>query len=142
MGTSLGGALGAIVAGVDARVKAAVLTSLGATWREALLASNAAHGLPYPLLPGVANDAARFAAAVRTLTPYDPARWVAKIAPRPVMLVNGRADPVVPPRDALDLVDAAQDPRTPVYFNGGHDPLQSKPVVTQIAYFLLANVAS
>ena len=115
LGTSNGGTLGALLAGDDRRVKALAITSLGATWKAALVSSDV-------ILPGVGSDPARLARAVRTLSPYDPARWVRKVAPRPVMIVNGSADPYVAPVDARNLAAAAQRPKQIVTFPGGHNP--------------------
>ena len=115
LGISLGGALGALLAGADDRISAAVLASIGATWRAALLSSDS-------LLPGTAEDEERLDAAAARLRPLDPARWVGKIAPRPVMLVNGRKDPLVPPGQALELAAAARDPKLVLNHAGGHDP--------------------
>jgi fermentation-respiration switch protein FrsA (DUF1100 family) len=81
---------------------------------------------------------------VRILSPYDPARWVGKIAPRPLMLINGRFDPLVVPSDALELAGAAGDPKTVVYFNGRHDPFAPGPdqqkVNAEVTQFLAGNL--
>jgi dienelactone hydrolase len=136
LGTSLGGILGALLAGDDSRIDAAVLTSLGATWRERLLYSKL-------VLPGIAKQPKKMEAALRKLSPFDPARWVARISPRPVMLVNGRKDPSVPAVDALNLAAAAHDPKTILFHEGGHDPF-ARPhgvgVARAVADFLLDNV--
>jgi uncharacterized protein len=147
MGTSFGGVVGAIFGGQDARLKAVVLTSIGATFKEAMLVGSAAaqgiHGLPVQV-PGAANNPDLLARAVSILGPYDPAKWVGKIAPRPLMLINGRFDPLVAPGDALELAAAAGDPKTLLYFNGGHDPFASGPdqlnVEVQVAQFLAGNL--
>jgi fermentation-respiration switch protein FrsA (DUF1100 family) len=147
MGTSFGGVVGAIFAGQDPRLKAVVLTSIGATFKEAMLhGSDAAQqfpGLPVQV-PGAAKNPALLAHAVKILGPYDPARWVNKIAPRPVMLINGRFDPFVAPADALELAAAASDPKSLLYFNGGHDPFAAGPdqqkVAVQVAEFLAGNL--
>jgi pimeloyl-ACP methyl ester carboxylesterase len=144
LGTSFGAVLGAIVAAQDPRIKAVILTSIGPTWRSALLANNQAKrsdpSIPFVLLPGIDKNAAKLNAAVRVLAPYDPAKWVVQISPRPVLIINGRSDPLVPPIDALDLADAAQQPKSVMYFDGGHDPFAPGPdtnaVVTRVARFL------
>ena len=147
MGTSFGGVVGAIFGGQDPRLKAVILTSIGATFKEAMLhGSDAAKQNPnVPLqVPGAATNPALLAHAVGILGPYDPATWVAKIAPRPVMLINGRFDPLVAPADALELAAAAADPKTLLYFNGGHDPFAPGPdqdkVAVQLAEFLASNL--
>ena len=143
LGTSFGGVLGAILAGQDVRIKAVVLTSIGATWKQALLSSNllarSSTPPPFVLLPGIDQNPAKLAAAVRILSTYDPSAWVGKIAPRPLLLINGRNDPAVAPVDALDLADAAVEPKSILYFDGGHNPLGPGPdqrtVLTQVARF-------
>jgi pimeloyl-ACP methyl ester carboxylesterase len=147
LGTSFGGVIGAIFGGQDPRLKAVVLTSIGATFKEAMLVgSEAAKTFPkLPVqVPGAATNPAILAHAVSLLSPYDPARWIAKIAPRPLMLINGRFDPLVHPADALELAAAAGDPTTVLYFNGGHDPFAPGPdqlkVAVQVAQFLAGNL--
>jgi pimeloyl-ACP methyl ester carboxylesterase len=147
MGTSFGGVVGAIFAGQDPRLKAVVLTSIGATFKEAMLVgSEAAHQTPdlAVQVPGAATNPALLARAVSILSPYDPEKWVARIAPRPVMLINGRFDPLVVPSDALELAAAAGDPKTLLYFNGGHNPFAPGPdqqkVALAVAEFLSGNL--
>lgn len=41
----------------------------------------------------------------------EPLRDIAKIAPRPIMLIQGMKDTIVNPRDALLLYEAAQEPK-------------------------------
>lgn len=116
LGTSFGGVLGALLAGSDPRIGAVVLTSIGATWQQALSVPNT------PLLPGTANDPKAFAAALHILDPLNPEAWVGKIAPRPVMLLNGTSDPYVAQLDSADLAKHIGDPKVIVFFNGGHNP--------------------
>ncbi|MGH2914999.1 MAG: alpha/beta hydrolase [Solirubrobacteraceae bacterium] len=147
LGTSFGGVVGAILAAQDPRVKAVILTSIGATFEQAMLvgaeAAKGIHDLPVQV-PGAASSPSLLARAVRVLSPYDPEKMVPRIAPRPLMLIEGRFDPLVPPVDALQLAQAAQEPKTVVYFNGGHDPFAPGPgyktVLVQLAQFLVANL--
>ena len=50
------------------------------------------------LLSSIRGDPAqvRSALRLRVLSPLDPLRYVAQIAPRPLLIVNGRQDNVVP----------------------------------------------
>jgi fermentation-respiration switch protein FrsA (DUF1100 family) len=116
LGTSEGALLGALLAGGDTRIHAAVLTSIGATWRSALL-----YGTDL-LLPGITARPATMETAVRKLRAFDAARWIGKISPRPVLLVDGLRDPRVPVVEALNLDAAAREPKTLVLHRGGHDP--------------------
>jgi pimeloyl-ACP methyl ester carboxylesterase len=147
MGTSFGAVVGALFAGQDTRIKAVVLTSLGATFKEGMLiTSAAAQQIPNVpvIVPGAATDPELLAHATRVLSPYDAMKWVGKIAPRPLMLINGLLDPIVPPIDALEIAAAAREPKTVVYFNGGHDPFapgpDEKTVSCLVARFLSANL--
>lgn len=144
MGTSFGGVVGAILAGQDPRVKATILTSIGATFEQAMLVGGqqAKNIKDLPVqVPGAATDPAILAHAVKVLGPYDPETWVAKISPRALMLINGRFDPLVPPIDALQLAAAAGSPTTVLYFNGGHNPFAPGPgartVTVQVGQFLV-----
>jgi fermentation-respiration switch protein FrsA (DUF1100 family) len=82
-------------------------------------------------VPGAATHPAILAHAVSIPSPDDPAKWVAKIAPRPLMLINGRFDPVVVPGDALALDAAANDPKSLLYFDGGHDPFAHRALISK-----------
>jgi dienelactone hydrolase len=136
LGTSLGAILGVLLSGQDTRIRATVLTSLGATWRATMFFSPA-------ILPGVVNDPEAFKVALSELSPYDPARWIAKISPRPVMLLDAFGDRSVPPVVALDLAAAAGPPKTILLYRGGSDPFagpQGASVAKRVAAFLTANL--
>ncbi len=130
LGTSYGGTVATHLAAQDKRIKAAVVTSVGATYKQSILmqplAAKAVPDLPTYVV-GANDDPAVLDQAVKVLSPYDLERWIGKIAPRPVMLINGRFDPIVTPGDALQLAAAARSPKTVLYFNGGHDPFAKGP---------------
>jgi fermentation-respiration switch protein FrsA (DUF1100 family) len=132
LGTSFGGALGAMLSGSDRRVKAAALTSIGATFAQALTVPDS------PLLPGVDGQPSAFAAALKVLDPINPATWVALISPRPVMLINGTQDPYVTSVSANAIAQAAGQPKVVVSFTGGHNPFYGAPAASnadQVAAF-------
>ncbi|HWH93639.1 MAG TPA: alpha/beta fold hydrolase [Baekduia sp.] len=136
LGTSFGATVATHLAAQDDRIKAAVLTSVGATYKQAILMRPLAAKI-VPDLPNYVANAAEDPAvldhAVKVLRPYDLERWIGKIAPRPVMLINGRFDPIVAPGDALQLAAAARSPKTVLYFNGGHDPFARGPDYDKVA---------
>jgi dienelactone hydrolase len=142
-GMSFGALVGTLLAAQDPRIKAVVLTSLGATFKQGLLLSNLA-ALNNPdaavMVPGAGTDPKLLAHAVSILGPYDPAKWVGKISPRPLMLINGRFDPSVLPIDTLELSKAARDPKTVLYVDAGHDPFapgpQQRAIAKRVARFL------
>jgi dienelactone hydrolase len=53
----------------------------------------------------------------------DPARFVARIAPRPVLFVNARGDETLPRAAAETLHAAASEPKQVAWFDGGHTTL-------------------
>jgi cephalosporin-C deacetylase-like acetyl esterase len=115
-GVSLGGAIGAILAATDDRVKAAVLMVTPGSWRAVVTAPGA------PLVPGVTHDPAGLAAALRILSPLDPARFIGRISPRPVLILSGLVDTTVVISNSRLLQAAARQPKTIVDYRGGHDP--------------------
>jgi pimeloyl-ACP methyl ester carboxylesterase len=147
LGQSFGGAVATHLAAQDRRIKAAVITSVGATYKQTILMQPLA-AKSVPNLPNYVARAAEEPAvlkhAVDVLGPYDLERWIGKIAPRPVLLINGRYDPIVAPGDALQLAAAARRPKTILYFNGGHDPFASEPGNNEVAVtatvFLMENM--
>ena len=118
IGTSMGAFMGAALAGADPRVQAPVLLFGGADWRTWFTTGHpGVVGIFYEL-----GNPASLDAVVAALDPLDPAKWVGRIAPRPVLIVHGDADDVVPPPTAQALFDAARDPKTMLWYAGGHGP--------------------
>ena len=105
VGWSFGGRLGALVAGVDDRVRATALMSAGAA----------------PVSEYVAAAPAELQDEVEaTLTPIDPLSRIAE-AEGAVLLQAGRSDSVVP-RDALQaLADAAPDGARLTWYDAEHE---------------------
>lgn len=130
VGTAFGGIVGTMLAAQDRRVDTALLTSFGATFKQRLLvrpiAAERIPNLPN-YVPEAAADLEVLDHAVEVLSPYDPVKWIGRIAPRPVMIMNGRFDPVVLPGDAMELSAAAKRPKTVLFFDGGHDPFADGP---------------
>ena len=135
-GVSLGGAITTILTATDERVRAAVIMSTPGSWHEVL-----AHA-SLPQQPRI-RDPAALAAADQILSHLDPARFIGRIAPRPVLILSGLEDEIVVTSTARALQAAAHEPKTIVDYRGGHDPF-SGPVGASngdaIASFLLRNV--
>jgi hypothetical protein len=51
---------------------------------------------------------------------FEPTQYVDEIAPRPLIMVNGRDDPQMPVRAVRALYDAAREPRTLIWLKTGH----------------------
>lgn len=133
-GLSLGGMIGSVLAGQDPRIKMLVLMSVPPTFR-ALIATD-----PTVLFPGIEHRPTQLEQAVRLLSPLDPDKWIPRISPRPLLLMIGRHDPLVPPAYAQQTERSARAPKTVVNYNGGHLPLAGAVAATNaatIAAFLL-----
>jgi cephalosporin-C deacetylase-like acetyl esterase len=136
IGISFGGILGSLLAGADSRVQAPALIAAGGNWRILLKGTDL-------VLPGVEDQPARFDAALQALAPLDPDRWVPRISPRPVLMINGRHDHTVVPPAAMALHAAAGQPKKVVWYAGGHDPFTgpwAKRVTATLTAWLVSNL--
>ena len=111
LGLSLGAIIGTISAGVDPRLKAAVLISGGGDWGLILqsLADRNAEigGRPMGGLKGTDWNLVR-----AFLAPEDPLTFAGHIAPRALLMESGGRDTIIVPAAAHLLYDAARRPRT------------------------------
>jgi pimeloyl-ACP methyl ester carboxylesterase len=136
-GLSLGGIIGTVFAAMDKRVRVAVLMSTPPTWRALVTSTD-------EILPGVVRSPTRLRAALRILAPLDPDAWIGQIAPRPLLLLSGRSDTIVPPHAARALQAAARRPKTVVTYDGGHIPFVGPDATSNedaIAAFLLSRLS-
>jgi dienelactone hydrolase len=105
VGWSAGARTGAVVAGVEPRVRWLVLMSGGA--------------LPVSQYAAAAPKALR-SAIRRTLPSIDPLRWIAKARPGSVYMQDGRADQVVPQPALVALANAAPAGTRVQWYDAGH----------------------
>lgn len=107
VGFSLGAVLGAVAAGVDTRLKANVLVSGGGDWAVILkyLAAEA-RTVGGQQIAGTENVDWTFVSAL--LSPEDPITFAPHIAPRALLMMNGRKDTTIIPQAAEALYQAAQ----------------------------------
>lgn len=107
VGWSAGARHGAILAGVERRLRALVLVAGGAAPVSAYIAAAP---------PSLREKLGRLLRAV------DPLRWVARARPGTLFFQNGRRDEVVP-RDALErLAAAAPQPQRVRWYDARHRP--------------------
>lgn len=113
VGVSYGAITGTIAAALDARLRAAALIYGGGNLRELLAARAIGEpGRPRRLLY---NAVGWYFCSV-----FDPVRYAARIAPRPVLLQNGRADTVIAPAAARTLQEAVRPPKRILWYEGDH----------------------
>ncbi|HLZ71617.1 MAG TPA: alpha/beta fold hydrolase [Dehalococcoidia bacterium] len=109
IGFSMGTINGVPFVARDERVKAAVFCIGGATL-------SGFRDLP--------DDPPRIEAMRLALEIVDPSHFAGKIAPRPVLCINGRRDETVPPAAAQILFDALGEPKRIVWYDGGHTDMR------------------
>ena len=133
LGASLGGIIGTVFAGDEPRIKAVALWAAGGDWGKLFTRSSISTPKGYDKnLSARDAEAARIEAIMRDV---DPLTNVAQIAPRPLLLINGDQDTVVPPVCTDELVAAARDPKKRVTLPGGHIPDPLGMMAQTIAWF-------
>lgn len=115
VGGSYGGAMGSLFVAVERRLRAAVLFVPDGGLVAHFTTADGSPSGPLAGLTAVARD--RWLAAMR---PIEPIRFVARIAPTPVLFQNGRQDQLVSVEDAEALHAAARDPKTIQWYDAGH----------------------
>lgn len=78
--------------------------------------------------------------ATRPFARFSPERYVARIAPRPLVMVNGSDDPQMPRRAVEILYDAAREPKTIVWLRTGHLRPEDTALVRQLVETTLARL--
>lgn len=139
IGLSMGGILGGILAGVDERVQAPILVVAGGDW--GYLFSNSQHPTAVQLReknPELFKDPRKINEIVG---PIDPVNWVARISPRPLLMINGKDDQIVPKECTERLFAAAKEPKEIVWLDGGHMP-QPDAVLRKVDEWLTKHLLS
>jgi dienelactone hydrolase len=113
VGYSFGALCVPSVAAVDPRFRAAAMVDgggdLGRLVRFGLKSS----------YDGVSARLAGWIAG-RLLAPVEPLRYVARIAPRPFVMINSSADELIPRECVLELFGAAREPKRLGWLDAGH----------------------
>lgn len=112
IGISMGAIMGGVLAGIDERIDGVVLI-IGGSWNA---------GANPPRAPEL-----------------DPATFIGLMAPRPVLMLNGKNDPIVPPAWADHLYNAAKEPKRIVWYDTEHSvpPVEA---MAEIQQFLAEHV--
>ena len=107
VGHDFGAMYGAVLAGVDRRVKVWALEAGTTSFSDWFLL-------------GEKLDPAARAKVVEDLAPLDPVRFVGMSSPAPVLFQFGRSDPYVPENKARAFFAAAGEPREIRFYDAGH----------------------
>jgi uncharacterized protein len=117
LGVSYGGAMGALFAGIERRIKTAVLV----VGNGGLVTRSTSPG--DILMMATLSCAARVA-WFREMVPIEPVRFIGLAKPTPLLLQNGLVDEFIPVADAQLLHNAAPEPRKTLWYNAGHNLTQ------------------
>lgn len=120
VGASYGAITGSTLAAFDERINAAALV-YGAGNIEKMLDArmiNAEIASNYPKLEPLLPYARSFVAYL--LDPADPIHYVDQIAPRPVLIQNGRDDGLIATEAAEEFQQKAAEPKQIIWYEGDH----------------------
>jgi len=117
IGISMGVLLGTPFVALDQRVKTAIFVVGGGDFNAIM---NDSQILPFVLLRNTSglpihDIAEKFA-------PVDPVNYVARFSPRPLLMLNGKDDNVIPRSASEALFSAAGAPKDIIWFDSGHVP--------------------
>lgn len=115
VGRSYGGAMGALLAGVERRLKGYVLMVGDGGLVAHFTGPDDRYG---PLQRLSADERRRWLAA---MGPIEPSRFVGRAPPAAILFQSGRRDELVPVADAEALHRAAGEPGTVLWYDAGHD---------------------
>ncbi|HEX6367523.1 MAG TPA: alpha/beta fold hydrolase [Longimicrobium sp.] len=113
LGISYGGALGALFAGIERRLRTAVLV-VG----DGGLVSHFTGPEDFDFMTSL--SCATREDWLGAMTPIEPIRFIAHASPTPLLLQSGRQDDLVPAADAQALHTAAPESRTIRWYDAGH----------------------
>ena len=129
LGASMGGILGARFFSDDPRVKVGVFWYAGADWGKLMTTSN------IPAAKVLRSLGHTDPVAIgKVLADIDPLHSIARAAGRPILLVHGDKDDIVPVACNDILFNAAKEPKERVFLPGGHVPDVFKSASLGIAF--------
>jgi uncharacterized protein len=116
IGVSMGALMGSVLAGVETRIKCPVLLVGGA---DRGMMSRLSQIEVWKRIRAE-NPKLDFDEISRIMAPADPLNFVDKISPRPVLMVNGTKDDIVPVEANKLLQKTAREPKKIVWLEAGH----------------------
>jgi dienelactone hydrolase len=116
LGVSYGGAMGGLFAGVEHRLRTAVLVvGDGGLISHFTLTND-------PTLPFLQNSPLRRRRWISAMEPIEPIYYVGNAAPTALLFQNGLKDQLVPPTAALQYQRAGREPKEIRWYSAGHSP--------------------
>jgi len=115
VGASMGGVIGGVLLGVEQRIKAGVLAVAGGDFPYIL--RNSQLGV-FKNLRTSELDLDSLAVALASV---DPINFIDLASPRPVLMLCGKKDDIVPPQAGQFLYDVAKEPKKLIWYDSGHN---------------------
>jgi dienelactone hydrolase len=119
-GVSYGGAMGGLLAGLEHRIQAYVLVVGDGGLVSHFTGPDDDPG-PLERLPREQREA-----WLAAMTPIEPIRFVGSAAPAHLLFQSGLGDRLVPEQDAEAYYQAASQPKTQIWYAGGHALTQER----------------
>ncbi len=135
VGVSVGAMVAAAAGAADERFDQVVLVQGGAGIGR-IVAHNAPR-LGLPLSPESVVSMAEW-----MFKPLEPARYVSRIAPRPLTLLGAKQDEFVPPAATEALFNRARDPKKMIWLEGAHASPDERTVIAEVSRRVLTEMAS
>lgn len=142
MGSSMGGAISIRYAADSPDVDAVITMGAFAHKRFSMMAMAGLGVLKWSFSRRVMGSA-WLTRIERAQPAYEPRDFVARISPRPLLLLHGEHDPLIPLSHARDLFARAREPKTlHIIRRGGHDLENiNQPTIILIMNWLKKNVS-
>jgi len=128
VGGSIGALFGPAIGAADDRI-AAVALLFGAADLPSLIRANVKAPAPLAAAAGYAGGL--------LVSPLEPRKYVGRISPRPLFMLNGTGDPRMPGRTSRLLHEAAGEPKTVRWIDAGHVNVRSTAFRQQVRHELM-----
>lgn len=119
VGGSMGALIGAILVGVEPRLRACVLVVGGGNMT--LMVQRSQHSALPAIREYLEANNISYRAVQEALDPIDPINFVDAISPRPLLMHNGKFDDIVPAECGRLLYERAKEPKEIYWYDSGHD---------------------
>jgi cephalosporin-C deacetylase-like acetyl esterase len=133
IGGSMGGIFGALLVGVESRVKAAVIIVGGGN--IPLMIKTSRHYSVPPIRSRIETLGITYEQLEHILAPIDPINFIHLASPRPLQFHCGRYDDIVPAETQRQLAEKASEPKEVYWYDAGHG-LPLEPMASRIIGFL------
>ncbi len=132
-GGSMGGLLGAIAVGVEKRIDVPVLIVAGGNMQ--ILVGQSQLDQVQRIRAELERTGRTVGQAAMELECIDPINFVDRISPRPLLMINGLKDDIVPTASNRALYAKAKEPKKIIWYNTGHDVPMDKAARNALFWF-------